>query len=542
MKDYTHDPDETKAHYFNTMIRFDRPRPLEWFYILGGLILAVRYLWFMDDAFVYFRYVDNLVLLKMGLVYNQGEYVEAFISPLWVVLLSLFRAAGINYLLITGLITFICFVAFALMLVKINRQLSPPEATIINFPLAYLAFNYGVLSYFSSGLETPLVQVIAVTYALYILNPKSTILQILLAVSPLIRPELTLPFIICSLWAWVYYKKIPLKMISTAVFLGSFWIILRIYYYADLLPNVFYLKDIVDFKQGILYIHNTLAAYYFYVVVVVFSFLTIIKIKSLRPDMAKRLMMILTAVSVALYIVKIGGDSLHFRYLAFSFILATCAFSGILEVYHTTSFSSRYKKMVPALGVVIALLVLSFYPAQLDKHPILHNVDCRHVDKIADAAYARKALRKFLSFDKWREKDRNIFRILKSSRQGDNSDFRYKGVIAGWRCSRNYTLLDMKVIHPGLTDAILARTEMKSVRPAHKVGLWPLAEDIVSIHKASDLVGRGMYRRAVEKGNAPKWVEKNLEAIEVIEHKIYNTHNFWENLKLAFTFPKRVKP
>jgi hypothetical protein len=100
----------------------------------------------------------------------------------------------------------------------------------------------------------------------------------------------------------------------------------------------------------------------------------------------------------------------------------------------------------------------------------------------------------------------------------------------------------MKVIHPGLTDAILARTEMKSVRPAHKVGLWPLAEDIVSIHKASDLVGRGMYRRAVEKGNSPKWVEKNLETIEVIERKIYNNHNFWENLKLAFTFPKRVKP
>ena len=46
-----------------------------------------------------------------------------------------------------------------------------------------------------------------------------------------------------------------------------------------------------------------------------------------------------------------------------------------------------------------------------------------------------------------------------------------------------------------------------------------------------------MYRRAVAAGTAPKWVEENLAAIEVIERKIYNRHDPLENLRLALAFP-----
>ncbi|MCA9641903.1 MAG: hypothetical protein KC492_14455, partial [Myxococcales bacterium] len=49
------------------------PTPLEWLLLFAGLTLTWRYFWFMDDAFVYFRYVDNCVFLKRGLVFNPGE-------------------------------------------------------------------------------------------------------------------------------------------------------------------------------------------------------------------------------------------------------------------------------------------------------------------------------------------------------------------------------------------------------------------------------------------------------------------------------------
>jgi len=38
-----------------------RLAPLEWAALATGLVLLIQYAWFMDDAFVYFRYVDNLL-------------------------------------------------------------------------------------------------------------------------------------------------------------------------------------------------------------------------------------------------------------------------------------------------------------------------------------------------------------------------------------------------------------------------------------------------------------------------------------------------
>ena len=61
--------------------------------LLGWLV--VREQWITDDALISFRYVDNLLAGK-GLVFNQGEHVEAFTSPLFVALLAPLRGLGAN--------------------------------------------------------------------------------------------------------------------------------------------------------------------------------------------------------------------------------------------------------------------------------------------------------------------------------------------------------------------------------------------------------------------------------------------------------------
>ena len=47
-------------------------------------------IWVGEDAFIFFRYVDNFVKGN-GLVFNVGERVEGFTSPFWVFVLSFFR-------------------------------------------------------------------------------------------------------------------------------------------------------------------------------------------------------------------------------------------------------------------------------------------------------------------------------------------------------------------------------------------------------------------------------------------------------------------
>jgi hypothetical protein len=64
----------------------------EWLCLVAGAVLVLFNSWWMDDAFIYFRYVDNFVFLGRGLVYNPGEYVEGYTSPLWLLWLTTFRA------------------------------------------------------------------------------------------------------------------------------------------------------------------------------------------------------------------------------------------------------------------------------------------------------------------------------------------------------------------------------------------------------------------------------------------------------------------
>jgi len=527
------------------MMKFEKPSLMEWLYLVGGLFLVIRYLFVMDDAFVYFRYIDNLLFLKIGLVYNQGEYVEGYSSPLWMIIVTLLRSTHLSYYNIIKAAAVATYILFWLMLVQVNRQLSPKKTPAINFPLAYLGFNYGVLSYFSSGTESPLIQALAIAYALYILNPTSRILQPIIATSPLIRPELTLPLILCAGWTWFYHRKDPRKMIALTLVLTVSWMLFRIYYYADLLPNTFYLKDTSYIKQGLIYINDTMSPYRLYSVALVFSMLTIIlkkkAVKLTRPknlEIANRLMMITAAAAVTIYVIKIGGDPRHYRYLAFPFCLTACAFAGILEHTYGVFFSDRHRRFVPVLGILIALTAASFYPLQFNKHPLSPRVRHKVVDYIGDHVWGDHSVNRYRLDIVGRDNIKGLIRHRKN-----NPESIYRKTLPGSRCDKNYIRIRVRMIHSlGLTDAILARTEMSADRPAHKWGLIPLAGDIVWIHRVSDNIGRGMYRKAAVEGDAPKWVKENLESIEVVEQKIYNEHNLWENLKLALTFPKKIRP
>ena len=52
----------------------------------------------VDDAYISFRYLDNLVA-GHGLVYNAGERVEGFSNLLWILLLAPLRLAGVPVVL-----------------------------------------------------------------------------------------------------------------------------------------------------------------------------------------------------------------------------------------------------------------------------------------------------------------------------------------------------------------------------------------------------------------------------------------------------------
>jgi hypothetical protein len=516
-----------------------RPTWLEWLCLGLALAGTFRYEWLLDDAFVYFRYVDNFLFLDLGLVYNHGERVEGFSSPAWLGVLTALRALHLGYWLAIRVAAALAVAVFWWLLVRIDRELAPRGGTL-NLPLLYLSVNYAVLCYFTSGMETPLVQVTAALAAFAILRPDSRLAQVGLALAPLVRQELALPLVLLVLWlSW--RRGFPRLLAAASALATGGWELFRIGYYADLFPNTFHLKNVPLPRQGLVFLHDALGAYHAYEVALAVAVGLILLWRRVDDRRALRLeergVMLALAASVTIYVVAIGGDPRHYRYLAFPFCLAACSTGGVLERLART-FRPRVESWAPVCALGLLLLFGSFYPAQLDRHPIGGRSKHTRIALINDATKHRTMAR--LEPARW--VDRTAIEKQSAYRRAQPV-FSYRKTRAELWCVRGYRAFDERIVHSlGLTDAYLARTAMPALRPAHKMGLVPMAEDLVRMHESAAGAGRGAFRRHVESGVAPEWIVRNLDTLEVVERKVHNDGDFLENLRLAFAFPGKVVP
>jgi hypothetical protein len=527
--------------------RFPRPSLVEWLCLAGGVLLSIHYAWLMDDAFIYFRYVDNLLYLGHGLVYNAGEYVEGFSSPLWAVLLVLGRATGLDFWTLTRILGVLAYVLFWALFVLLGHRTSGPGPRL-NLPLVYLTFNYAVLCYWTSGLETPLVQVAAPLYALFLVAPRSRVLQACVAVTPMLRHELALPFLMAFAWLWFRERRFPRFLTLATFVLSGSWMLFRVWYYADVFPNTFYLKDQADFAQGLTYLADTTSVYHVYPVLgvllvgFVVSFFTGrgADADGGRKYVPERLVMLAMALPILFYVVRIGGDPRHYRYLAFPFCLVLCAGSGVAERLLAPLAARARAVTVLVLGLALALGTASLYPRQLSAHPFTREDRHTIVEKINDASRHRYDER--MTYPAWgfapeKEQKERYAAHLRAHPQRP-----YVETITEHWCVTAYERFDARVVHSlGLTDPILARANVPTTRPAHKPGLKPLAAEMQAIIAAAgDTPRPNMYREAVEAGRAPRWIADNLETIEEVERKMFNQHGLFTNLKLAGTLPGKV--
>lgn len=519
--------------------RAHRPRPtaLEWCVLVVGAVLVVRYAWVMDDAFVYARYADNAAAMRVGLVYNAGEYVEGYSSPAWMLWVLALRVFGLSFwhiFLATGLVA---YALFWWLLVRTDFALARGRPRL-GLVVAYLGLNYAVVSWFTSGMETPLIQLAAAGYALHLAAPRARSAQLLVGLSPLVRPELLLPLVVVLLHG-AARRRLPRLALATAAITGAAWLAFRVYYYADLLPTTFYLKDTPNPLQGLRYAINAFFPYHLELLLLLAA-LALARARRRDPalalDLEPRLVMLAASLPVIAYVIRIGGDAVHFRYLAFPFCLAACSAAGAVEAWLSTFPLTHVRKVYNVLGLGVAALSFALQPPQRARHAIFGAAPQEQVHEISDPDFhrTRKQLYQAAAIDLHAAEKRAI---------GANpGDFAYLGTYAHDWCANNYGWYDRRIVHKfGLTDPILARVQVDSGRPGHKYGLWPLAQDLALLHQRLP-PGRGVMRTTVERGIAPTWIAENLESIEVIEQKTFNRHDLAENLRLALSFPPPIMP
>jgi len=521
-----------------------RPSLTELACLFTAPFLVLIYGWLLDDAYVYFRYVDNLLIHNSGLVWNRGEYVEGFSSPAWMMLLVVTRSLKWNYMFIVRLVGVLSYLVFWWLACLSNRWLSGPKTeTSLNLPLVYLSFTYGVLCYFTSGLESPLVLIAAAAFAASIARPRSIVMQGLVGLSPLIRHELALPLILLFAYQTYRTRRPPLVGVATAVLTLGGYLVFRIWYYADFFPNTFYLKDTTWVFQGLLYVFDTALPYQTvpFLIAAGIAFAAMRKRGAESLYSGERALMLICAGSVAAYVVKIGGDPRHFRYLAFPYCLAVLATGGLAERLVTDWKRQRVYGL--ALTFALGLFAMSNFPRQLNVHPIFGeftDIPDRGVMHINDAESHRHRAKSPFSpgLTEW---GAELSWGAAIHRRKENRGSTKPIQVSPW-CNNGYWAAGQpSIIAYGLTDAFLARTEMVEDRPAHKKGLFDLAHNIAGLRNRQGF-GLGAFAKTAGRKRTPAWIAQNQPVLAEIEKRVYNDHHFVTNLGLALTRVGKIDP
>lgn len=181
-----------------------------------------------DDAFITFTYARNLAE-GHGLVFNPGERVWGYTSPLHTLLLGLFTWAGLDtaaacYSLSLGAIGTTGWLLFQVA----RRFLFAPLALICS--VAFLSFANGVYL----GLESDLLVMLQAIFLLAILRGRHGLAAAAGALSCLARPDSVL--LVAPAFLLVRDMRTP-RNLSLFILPGLLWVGFAWLYYGEILPN-----------------------------------------------------------------------------------------------------------------------------------------------------------------------------------------------------------------------------------------------------------------------------------------------------------------
>jgi len=216
---------------------------------LGAVLAFVVEAWHrtapIDDAYIVYRYANNLVG-GHGPVFNVGERVEGFTSPLWLALIAAGVALGWDPLQVGHALSLASGVAALLATLALALALLPPRHRVLAGLAPWLVLACPSFAVWTMrGLETPLFTA-AATAALAALARGWFLTSVAaVGVATLVRPEGGLLFAVMFLSqmraATTSRARLLGGVLGYAVLLGALTS-LRLWYYGRPLPNTFYAK------------------------------------------------------------------------------------------------------------------------------------------------------------------------------------------------------------------------------------------------------------------------------------------------------------
>lgn len=181
----------------------------------------------LDDAYIHFVYAENLAA-GHGLCFNIGETSFGTSSPLWVMLLALFAAAGVDLYAAAIMLSFCAYWFSAVLIYLICREIIEYEnSSLYAFAAALLYVSSGNMTWLSvSGMETALFQMLSLS-SIYLFLKKGYGRATALVAGMLILCRLTGVLLVIALLAVELLKN---RKISSAI-ITTFFIVCPYYIY-----------------------------------------------------------------------------------------------------------------------------------------------------------------------------------------------------------------------------------------------------------------------------------------------------------------------
>lgn len=279
--------------------------------VLFGLLTRYHWQQVCDDAFIAFRYANNLGA-GLGPVWNRGEAVEGFSSPLWLGILVLGKALGAELVVWAGVVGVLCS---ALCLLCVHRCTLALAQSRLAAAIACTAaaLIYPLYFWAPAGLETSFFAALVTASAWSLVAQSNWAWALPAAFLGIARPEG--PFLALALLglACLARGRAAVRIGTACLALGPAlaWLVFRRAYYGEWMPNTYYAKAtgalLFRLTAGILYARWALLALIATWVAVWFAHIV-----------NRKILAALAFVSLALgFVVAAGGDWMwHARMLA----------------------------------------------------------------------------------------------------------------------------------------------------------------------------------------------------------------------------------
>lgn len=357
-----------------------------------GIVGAVRLAWLCDDAYISFRYADNLVH-GLGLVYNAGERVEGYSNFLWTLGIALGMRLGVSpesWTMVWGVVFYLATIGLLCALPRLSAgaQARPTLVLPLAGLLAAVHSDWNV--YATSGLETSCFTfLVTAAYALAVMPAvPAWATGLMLGLVSLTRPD---GIVFVPLFLLYMFVARTRRVRSALEFAGAFLVVWLPYvawttrFYGDVFPNTYYAKSaaLAWWSQGWVYVRLYFQKYWPLALAIPLALTAwtlswrVARDRALVPTAAPRphvgpepapgagplpgrvWFAVALALGFTIYVMRVGGDFMYARFL----IPVTPFYLIVLESGVARLLAGRPRIQLANAAGLVGALVLTPQPS-----------------------------------------------------------------------------------------------------------------------------------------------------------------------------------